>query len=138
MLRSSQKETGGVMNRRDGKTTPGSKERLALTRIGKDNFYSETSDEQRPLLLACLHESPEFDQQAGALDGLSRVFGDALKVCLLDPDCIDTFSHVLQISGTPTFLIFRDGHEKGRLLGLADGGRLAAFVVKALPFLEEQ
>lgn len=104
-----------------------------VTKVGADNFESEVVNEWRPVLLACLHLSPDFKQQVEALKGLSKISGEALKVCLLDMDCIGAFREKLGIAGTPTYLILHRGKEKGRMLGQTDRKRLTAFVLKTLP-----
>lgn len=102
-------------------------------KIDLDNFESEVVNEWRPVLLACLHLSPDFKQQVEALKGLSKISGEALKVCLLDMDSIGAFRQKLGIAGTPTYLILHRGKEEGRMLGQADRESLTAFVLKTLP-----
>ncbi len=104
--------------------------------VGPDNFGCEVVDEERPVLLACSHLCPEFREQKEILQSLSKSYAGALKVCLLDTDCIAAFRETLGIVGTPTFLIFHGGKEKGRMLGRVDREALASFVLRTLPHIK--
>ncbi|MBN1842038.1 MAG: thioredoxin family protein [Deltaproteobacteria bacterium] len=107
--------------------------KTAFLNIDLDNFESEVVNEWRPVLLTCLHLSPDFKHQGEVLKGLSKIYGEALKVCLLDMNCIGAFRQKLGIAGTPTYLILHRGKEKGRMLGQTDRESLTAFVLKTLP-----
>lgn len=107
-----------------------------FTKIRLDNFEQVVMQEKAPVLLACILRDLEFKKQAEILDGLSKRYGDFLKVCLPDEDSIRVFSKKCGIEGTPTFVILNNGKEVGRMLGLADNKTLPAFVLRTLPDLQ--
>lgn len=100
--------------------------------IGVDNFESEVLQEEKPVLLACLHQGFEFYDQIKALENISRQDTPALKVCLLDEDYFDAFGKKFSMAGTPTYFVFHKGVEKGRLLGRVDRKTLNDFVIRTL------
>ena len=104
-----------------------------LSKVGFKNFELLVLAADIPVLLACLHESPESRQQIEVLEGLSKSQEGALKVCFLDPACIGVFAGRLELAGTPTFLIFDGGNELDRMHGRADRETLTAFVSRAFP-----
>ena len=59
--------------------------------------------------------------------------GKKLKVCLLDEDSVGAFLK-FGVEGSPAFIIFYDGEEKGRMLGKADKETLSNFILKTLPW----
>jgi hypothetical protein len=99
--------------------------------IGTDSFDSEVLMEKRPVLLACISRDYDYDEQTRALGGVSKRYGTKLKVCLLDEDSIGAFMK-FGIEGSPAFIIFHEGEEKGRMLGKADPQSLSTFVLKTL------
>lgn len=101
--------------------------------IRMDNFESEVINEKRPVLLLCIHRDFGFEEQEEVIESISKSYADVLKVCLLDNDFLGAFGEKLGVDGTPTFLIFQGGKEKGRMLGQADKETLVAFLSQALP-----
>ena len=101
--------------------------------IGMDNFDSEIKAEKRSVLLACIRRDDEFKEQTAVLDNVSKRYGERLKVCLLDEDSFGAFSKKLGIEGTPTFIAFYAGKEKGRMLGKADRETLSSFILRTVP-----
>lgn len=106
-------------------------EKVMVTTIYADSFDSEVLVEKRPVLLACIRRDYDYDEQTGVLGGISNKYGKKLKVCLLDEDSIGAFMK-FGIEGSPAFIIFHDGEEKGRMLGKADTQSLSSFVLKTL------
>ncbi len=100
-----------------------------FTPIGMDNFDFEITAEKRPVLLACIRRDDEYREQTEVLESISRRYGDELKICLLNEDFIEIYRK-LGIVGTPTFIIFYEGREKGRMLGKVDREKLSSFVFK--------
>ena len=103
-----------------------------FTIIRLDNFKSEVMEEKGPVFLACVRRDIEFKEQTEILENLSKRYGAVLKVCLLDEDFIMAFSEECEIERTPTFLIFDNGKEKNRMLGLADRETLEDFVLRTI------
>lgn len=105
--------------------------------IGFDDFESEVIEERRPVLVACIYWGSEFKEQTEALKSISKSYREALKICLLGTDSIGALREKLGIGGTPTFLIFYEGEEKGRILGRADSDTLRAFVIRTLSHFQD-
>jgi thioredoxin-like negative regulator of GroEL len=106
-----------------------------LVSIGLEDFQRQVIEERRPVLVACIHLDSEFKEQREALEGVSRFYGEALKVCLLDEDSIGALREKLGIGGTPAFVILYGGKERDRMLGKVDSDTLRVFVLRALPKL---
>ena len=96
--------------------------------IRPDNFGPEILDEKKMVLLGCFHRGPEFVEQKEVLEGVAKTFNGELKVCLLNVDSFDALREEFEVEGTPTFLIFAAGKEKGRILGKTDKATLIDFV----------
>ena len=96
--------------------------------VGLDNFETEVIEAARPTLLECLHSSPSLADHLETLKKLSRSEKNKLKVCMLETSDIEAFRERLDIGGTPTFLVFQQGEEKGRLLGEVNEDILKNFV----------
>ena len=104
-----------------------------LESIGLNDFQCRVMQESRPVMVACIHLDSEFKEQTEALEGVSKFFGEALKVCLLDEDSIEAWREKFVIGGTPAFVILFGGKERDRMLGKVDSDTLRAFVLRALP-----
>ena len=107
-------------------------EKVMFISIGAESFYSEILSERRPVLLACISRDYDYDEQTGVLGGVSKRYGKKLKVCLLDEDSIGAFMK-FGVEGSPAFIVFHEGEEKGRMLGKADTQSLNDLVLKTLP-----
>jgi hypothetical protein len=110
--------------------------KVMLTSIGIDDFDSEIKAKKRPILLACIRRDYEYKEQAEILESVSERYGDELKVWLLDEDFIGVYRR-LGIAGTPTFIIFYEGREKGRMLGKANRKTLSSFILRSLPSFQD-
>ncbi len=95
--------------------------------VGTDNFSSEVLREQMPVLLARIRRDYGYKAQARILEGISKAYVKRLKVCILEENSIGTFKKY-GIDGSPAFVIFHRGDEKGRILGKADKNTLNHFV----------
>ena len=109
-----------------------------LVSIGLDDFRCEVIEESRPVLVACIHSDSEFKEQVEALEGVSKTYGEALKVCLVNNAYVGALREKLGILGTPAFLILCGGKERDRMLGQADRKMLTAFVLRTLPHLSRR
>jgi len=101
--------------------------------VEANRFASDVLYEEGPVLLACISRDYEYNEQTNVLGGLSEKYGKKLKVCLLDEDSIGAFMK-FGVEGSPAFIIFNEGEEKGRMLGKADKETLNNFVLKTLPW----
>ncbi len=102
-----------------------------FTSVGMDNFDSEIRLEMKPVLLACIRRGFELREQIDLLEKISRKYAPNLKICLLYEGLNEVY-RTLAIQGTPTFLLFFGGEEKGRMLGKVKVETLNTFVFKSL------
>jgi hypothetical protein len=86
--------------------------------------------EENPVLLACVHRDHGLKKQLAILEDISGE-NKELKICLLYED-FSEIHKLLKIDGTPTFVMFSDNKERGRLLGKADKNMLSAFIMRSL------
>ncbi len=102
-----------------------------FTSVGMDNFDSEIRLEMKPVLLACIRRGYELREQIDLLEKVSRKYAHNLKICLLFEGLNETY-RTLAIEGTPTFILFLGGKEKGRMLGKVKIETLNAFIFESL------
>ncbi len=102
-----------------------------LESIETDEFRTEVLDEKRPVLMACLSRDFRYREQKNILDSVSNEFGEALKVCLRDRENLGAFRR-FGIEGSPAFIIFHEGEERGRMLGMAERDTLSSFISRIL------
>lgn len=101
--------------------------------VGADSFVRDVLEESRPVLVLCMHRDSEFQKQINIIEGICRRYGERLKACLMvEEEFIGTFKEKLNVKGTPTFMIFIGGTEKGRMLGQAEENVFKDFVSRAL------
>lgn len=103
--------------------------------ISRENFEKEVLNEKRPILLMCMPIDYDFGHQVDLLKRISALYGEHLKVGLLDEACICRFKRKYNVRGTPTFIVLREGEEQDRSLGLADEQMLMALIS---PFLDHE
>ncbi len=99
--------------------------------IDMDNFESEIWLESRPVLLACIHRGFEANEQLKILEAVSTKIAWEVKICLLYKGLSDAY-RVLSVEGTPSFLLYIDGEERGRVLGKVPPETLIDFVSQKL------
>ncbi len=104
--------------------------------IDVDSFYSEIIMEERPVLLAYIRRDYEYREQTEVLESVSKMYGDAVKACVLDEEPIGEFKK-LGIDGDPIFFVFYEGKERGRMFGKADIETLSLFVFQSLPNFQD-
>ena len=104
----------------------------SIISIGLDDFHKEVLEENRPVLVLCMNRDFEFHEQIEVIEGVCRSYGKRLKTCLMEEEFIRGFKEKFGIKGTPTFMIFIGGIEKGRMLGQAERKALEDFVSRTL------
>ena len=102
-----------------------------FTSIGMDNFESEIRLELRPILLACIRRGFEAKEQLKVLEKVSREIDRSVKICVLYEGLSDAY-RMLSVEGTPTFLLYFDGEEIGRILGKVAPENLSEYVSEQL------
>ena len=103
--------------------------------IGFNNFESEIGEKTKPVLVLFIHWEGESQEQIGIIETLSNRYGEAIKMCLLEEEFIGPFSEKFGVKGSPTYLLFVRGQEKGRMLGRADLKTLQKFLLETVPSL---
>ena len=104
-----------------------------VTFINNKNYTTEIDRAGKPVLLLCMPKGPDFSSQSILLHQLSEKYKDTVKVCLLEEEMINGFRQMLHIKGTPVYLLFIGGKEKGRLLGMAGEEQLTTFLFRHFP-----
>lgn len=104
-----------------------------ITLINNHNYTTEIDNAGKPVLLLCMPKGPDFDDQSIILHQVAEKYKDAVKVCLLEEELINGFRQMLCIKGTPVYLLFLRGKEKGRMLGMAGEEQLTAFLFRYIP-----
>lgn len=100
--------------------------------ITPDNFIEEVISEERPMLLLCMPSDDDFPSQLRLIQVIAGEHEPWLKVGLLVEAFLESFKMKLGVAGTPTFLVFHDGKEKGRMLGLTDHRGLEEFLLEVV------
>lgn len=101
--------------------------------IGLEDFEKEVIKENVPVLVLCMHRDLDFPGQIEVVERITaKMYGNRLKLLLLEEDSVEVFRKNYGVSGTPTFLIFSDGREMNRLLGQVDPRTLEEFLSRTL------
>lgn len=106
--------------------------------VGVYNFEVEIIRGRKPVFLACFDRNAKFEKRKEIINSISKLYGEALKVCLLEEEFFGAFKDRFNIHGTPTFFIFLEGKEKDRMLGQADQETLKSFIAQSLPGLADK
>lgn len=93
-------------------------------------FDLELQANDAPLFVAFLKRNERFVDQSTLLKVVAAQYGDRVSCYLYDADYLDTAMDRFEVKGTPTFLLFSDGHEVGRLMGEPDKATLDDFISK--------
>ena len=88
--------------------------------IRPDNFNEEVILEKEPLLIVCLAQDDGYARQLTVLQHIAERYEKEIKIGLLAQDSMEICKKKLQIIGTPTFLLMKEGKEIGRVLGVSD------------------
>ncbi|MRR14569.1 hypothetical protein EG833_03900 [archaeon] len=101
-----------------------------------NEFEREIDSAGNPVLMLCIRRDYEFVSQTDLIRDVlgSMVHGCPidLKVCIVDEESRTALNDKLDLQGSPAFLLFDKGKEKGRLLGVADEERLKGFLSNEL------
>ena len=100
--------------------------------IGLNEFEEKVFKEIKPVLLLCIQQDPEFQNHLRVIEDIYRTFAERVRIYLLEEDALRIFMEKFAVKGTPTFLLFINGNEKGRLLGQTDSEELNHFLSRML------
>jgi hypothetical protein len=97
--------------------------------LNLQTFISEVLErEKQRVLVACFHWDGAMIEEMTILNSVSLHSVESLKTYVVDEDAMYAFREAFSIEGTPTFLLFEGGEERGRMLGHADIETLSAFI----------
>ena len=88
--------------------------------------------ENGPLLLVLLDKKTAFFNQQQTLVELFKLFGERLRIMLLDIEYQNVVTEKFKVQGFPAFIFCEQGKRKDVLLGTPDPDALREFVVNNL------
>ncbi len=88
--------------------------------------------ESRPVLTACLKENSTSHTQRDVLEHISQIYGEKLKICLLEADFLELMEEKFDIHGTPAFVFCFQGKKREVLLGHIETEDMRAFIKRNL------
>jgi len=106
--------------------------RNMIASVGLAEFEEKVLNETMPVLLLCMHQDYEFQEQMRSIEDIYRTCAAIVKMYLLDDEALRTFKERFAVKGTPTFLLFVKGRERGRILGWVDCRDLTDFLSRML------
>ena len=107
------------------------KNKIVLS-IGLNEFEEKVFKEIKPVLLLCIQQDSEFQNHLRVIEDIYRTFAEGVKIYLLEEGALRIFMKKFAVKGTPTFLLFLNGSEKGRLLGQKSSEELSYFLSSML------
>jgi hypothetical protein len=96
--------------------------------IRSEDFEQEVIAAENPVLVLCMPGDQDLPGQLQLLQEMALKYGQTLKVRFLHENFIEPFKMRYNVLGTPTILIFLEGEERARMLGLANKESLMDFV----------
>ncbi len=87
---------------------------------------------KRPILLACVDQECSSKRQKELLLDVSARYEKSINVLCVEEGSMSAFLKRFNVIGTPTYLIFTDGIERDRWLGIADVESFKTFVSESL------
>ncbi len=92
---------------------------MKVTEITPDNFEAEVLNSPIPVLLDFYGATcPPCQAMMPVVEKLAADLGGVVKVAKANVQENEALAVKYKIAAVPTFLVFRDGHEVGRLRGL--------------------
>lgn len=95
-----------------------SQDTISIQHVTADTCGSLIADEDRPVLLLCMHRDEEFSRQMRIVESVALRFKDSITAVCMDEDALASFKNYFSIRGTPTYLLLRKGREVNRFIGL--------------------
>jgi hypothetical protein len=103
-----------------------------VTRIRIDTIDA-ILNERKPVLVACLRVDIDYQDIREEIETVAFFAGPGLRVCLALEDLLPYFEKRFSVSGTPTYLIIREGVLLDSILGKIPAQCLVAFVRPYVP-----
>ena len=102
-----------------------------MRRVNSGNFKKEVLESNKPALVAYINPLFDDESQAKLILEISNSYMDVLNVCMVDEEDPEMITS-LGIIGLPTYLIFHQGDEIKRALGVHTHAAFLLFVSSAL------
>ena len=99
------------------------------------NFESIVMQAKKPVLVACMDLEFGCENQISVIKTVAEEQQSQVQFCLVEVDYQRRFMEKFLIPGTPTFLVFEKGMEKGQMMGETDSEALNNFLKQTLPNL---
>ncbi len=100
--------------------------------INPEELNTLLATENGPLLLILLDKKNAFFNQQQTLKELSNLFGEKLRIMLLDIEYQSVVTEKFKVHGFPAFIFCEQGKKKDVLLGTPDPDVLREFIVNNL------
>ena len=101
--------------------------------VNDDNFQAEVLDSETPVVVDFWAEwCAPCHVIAPSIDDLAREYGDRANITKLNVDNYPDVAGELGIMGIPTVIIFKDGQEYRRFVGVQPYERFASALEEAL------
>ncbi|MBT5855952.1 thioredoxin [bacterium] len=91
---------------------------MAVNKVDDANFQEEVLNSSIPVLVDFWAEwCGPCRMLAPIVESVSTAFEGKVKVCKLNTDESPQTAQKMQITGIPCCIVFKDGHEAGRIVG---------------------
>ena len=111
--------------------------RFRARKLGLAEFNDLELGVNHPALVLFNRLESDSDDQIALLEQVVSGLPADLSVFVLEKECIDFFAQRHKVKGSPTYLLFDSGQERGRILGKSDYSSLLGFIRKHLSLLSE-
>lgn len=92
----------------------------------------QMSESSTPVLVAFLRSSKRYSDQFEILDKIQKRLGSRIRCMFYSDSFLDEAMRSHLVQGTPSYLLFKDGWEVGRLIGRSDDISMTEFINRCL------
>ena len=103
-----------------------------VTHITADMMASVLEEEGEPVILACIRNDVNLKENLAVLDTVAAYVGPSIRVCYATEELFSMIENRYQVTGTPTFLIIKQGKLLDSLLGKTTAQNLMHFLKNTL------
>jgi hypothetical protein len=94
--------------------------------------------EDKTVFMACIRDDIDYQETISEIESVALFAGPSLKVCFALEDLLPYFEKRFSVSGTPSFLIIRNGDLLDSILGKISAQGLMDFIRPHMPELFEK